>query len=40
VWELLEKTLLCGAPLLEEGKSLEVGLRGVPAAAMRYFTAL
>lgn len=40
VWELLEKTLLCGAPLLEEGKSLEVGLRGVPAAEMRYFTVL
>lgn len=40
VWQHLEQTILCGEPLLEKGKSLEVGLRGVPSVAMRYFASL
>lgn len=46
VWQHLEKTILLektnprSEPLLEKGKSLEVGLHGVPSAAMRYFAPL
>lgn len=40
VWQHLEQTILRGEPLLEKGKSLEVGLHGVPSAAMRYFAPL
>lgn len=40
VWGIVEQTLLCGTPLLEEGKSLEVGLQGVPAEAMSHFALL
>jgi hypothetical protein len=40
VWQHLEQTILQGEPLLEKGKSLEVGLHGVPSSAMRYFTPL
>lgn len=46
VWQHLEKTILLektsprSEPLWEKGKSLEVGLHGVPSAAMRYFAPL
>jgi hypothetical protein len=46
VWQHLEQTILLeppllrGEPLLEKGKSLEVGLHGVPSSAMRYFAPL
>jgi len=40
VWQHLEQTILRGEPLLEKGKSLEVGLHEVPSAAMRYFASL
>lgn len=46
VWQHLEKTILLektsprSEPLLEKGKSLEVGLHAVPSAAMRYFAPL
>jgi hypothetical protein len=40
VWQHLEQTILGGEPLLEKGKSLEVGLYDVPSAAMRYFATL
>ncbi len=46
VWQHLEQTILLeqtiprSEPLLEKGKSLEVGLHGVPSSAMRCFAPL
>lgn len=37
LWGVLENTVLVGKPLRMQGKSLEVGMQGVPSTAMKTF---